>query len=159
VAKWVRLSSGNSLPCFSEITHGTYKATTETRFLSETPSDLFPQVVTDDGERHAATALQVNWDDSRDATTGERSSIDVDQVHALHIFCDILDPTSAAHGPVKGNQCALDSTAPDEDISETTVFQSADIGGEILDRNGNLRFYITGEFIDQSKGLILKHLY
>jgi len=46
--------------------------------------------------------------------------------------------------PFEDSQAILDSIASDQGIFERTMHQSGGIGGEALDRNANLRLYITG---------------
>ena len=67
----------------------------------------------------------------------------------------ILDPTSETPGLIEGDRNALDSMACDQDLSERVAHQLTGISGEVLDEKEELRLYLKGKGIDQSKFRIL----
>jgi len=67
----------------------------------------------------------------------------------------ILDPTSETPRLVEGDRNVIDSMASDQDLSERLAHQLKGIVGEVLDEKEELRLYIKGKGIDQSKFRVL----
>ena len=62
-------------------------------------------------------------------------------------LCNVLDSTLKVSGPVESDPHALDRMASDQDYSEMAVRWLAETAGGVIDRDRNLRLYITGEAI------------
>jgi len=114
--------------------------------LLETPNQFLP-FITGNEAGDTTGNIQVNRD-SRGEKAGQHDQV----CRIIASSLQILDPTSEASGLILGDQRALDhSVASNEDLSERPMCQLEGLGGEAADTTANVRFYISGKFIGQTK--------